>query len=181
MSDNTPDSRSPLFQRRQNQSRHPISSTPNHYQHQNHIQFISSSPLPNPRQLFPDTSRAKRAFHPANGGATPYGAINTSPMRVNTSGANAAYQAGFGSSGPGTPKQKQVPLRTTKVSQKLVLLPEDQEEEDDEDETHEFDHVDPFRDEIMEIRGRRRGLHGRAPTHSELLTKEQRNSKGLAR
>ncbi|KAG0092301.1 hypothetical protein BGZ93_004006 [Podila epicladia] len=188
MSDNTPaNSRSPLFQRRQNQARNyanTTTTTPNHYQHQNHIQFISSSPLPNPRQLFPDTSRARRAFHPANvGSATPYGAINTSPMRVNTSGANAmAHQAGFGSPGPGTPKQKQVPLRTTKVSQKLVLLPEDQEEEDDEDETLEFaDHMDPFRDEIMEIRGRRRGLHGRAPTHSELLTKEQRNAKGLAR
>ncbi|KAF9306325.1 hypothetical protein BGZ74_006528 [Mortierella antarctica] len=189
MSDNTPaNSRSPLFQRRQNQARNyannTTTTTPNHYQHQNHIQFISSSPLPNPRQLFPDTSRARRAFHPANAGAaTPYGAINTSPMRVNTSGANAmAHQAGFGSPGPGTPKQKQVPLRTTKVSQKLVLLPEDQEEEDDEDETHEFaDQMDPFRDEIMEVRGRRRGLHGRAPTQSELLTKEQRNAKGLAR
>ncbi|KAG0345832.1 pre-rRNA processing protein [Podila humilis] len=186
-----PNARSPLFQRRQNQSRNqrPISTAPNHYQHQNHIQFISSSPLPNPRQLFPDTSRSKRAFHPVNGAAsnttTPYGAINSSPMRVNTSGANAmAHQNGFSSPGPGTPKQKQVPLRTTKVSQKLVLLPEDQEEEDDDEDQpiHYADQeLDPFRDEIIEVRGRRRGLHGRAPTHSELLTKEQRNAKGLAR
>ncbi|KAG0048499.1 hypothetical protein BGZ83_006562 [Gryganskiella cystojenkinii] len=198
-----PNARSPLFQRRQ-QSQHrqqqqqeqlqqqlqqqqQMTTTPNHYQHQNHIQFISSSPMPNPRQLFPDTSRARRAFHPANGGAggtpgttTPYGAIN-GPMRVNTN--MTAYQGGFNSPGPGTPKQKQVPLRTTKVSQKLVLLPEDQEEEDEDDETSEGiysdQHVD-FRGDV-EYRPRRRGLHGRAPTHSELLTKEQRNAKGLAR
>ncbi len=107
-------------------------------------------------------------------------------MNINTAGANAAvYQSGYKTPGPGTPKQKQVPLRTTKVSQKLVLLPEDQEEAEDEDD--EFgdgpfaDHViDPFREE-PEFRPRRRGLHGRAPTHSELLTKEQRNVKGLAR
>ncbi|KAF9121002.1 hypothetical protein BGW39_010920 [Mortierella sp. 14UC] len=185
----TPNARSPLFQRRQQQQRQqwPSTNTPNHYQHQNHIQFISSSPLPNPRQLFPDTSRSKRAFHPANGGAgTPYGAINTSPMRVNTSGADAlAHQHGYTSPGPGTPKQKQVPLRTTKVSQKLVMLPEDQEEEDEDDielpEGPFSDQLmDSFRDET-EFRGRRRGLHGRAPTQSELLTKEQRNVRGLAR
>ncbi|KAF8955400.1 hypothetical protein BGZ46_002654 [Entomortierella lignicola] len=156
------------------------SNTPNHFQHQNHIQFISTSPLPNPRQLFPDTSRTRRAFHLANG-------INSSrPMTVNTSNANAAaHQSGFTSPGPGTPKQKQVPLRTTKVSQKLVLLPEDQEEADDDDtdiaEDDFSSHVqDSFHDEI-DFRKRRRGLHGRAPTHSELLTKEQRNTKGLAR
>ncbi|KAG0279276.1 hypothetical protein BGZ95_001751 [Linnemannia exigua] len=184
----TPNARSPLFQRRQQQrQQRPSTSTSSHYQAQNHIQFISSSPLPNPRQLFPETSRSKRAFHPANGGAgTPYGAINTSPMRVNTSGANAmAYQHGYMSPGPGTPKQKQVPLRTTKVSQKLVMLPEDQEEADEDDielpEGPFSDQLmDPFRDET-EFRGRRRGLHGRAPTHSELLTKEQRNARGLAR
>ncbi|GJJ73496.1 required for meiotic nuclear division protein 1 [Entomortierella parvispora] len=182
-----PNARSPLFQRRQQQQRQHQSAVPSHYQHQNHIQFISSSPLPNPRQLFPETSRSRRAFHPASGGApgsTPYGAIN-GPMRINTSGVNAtAYQAGFNSPGPGTPKQKQVPLRTTKVSQKLVLLPEDQEEEDEDDDMEEGiysdQHMDPFRDDI-EYRPRRRGLHGRAPTHSELLTKEQRNAKGLAR
>ncbi|KAG0313075.1 hypothetical protein BGZ99_009091, partial [Dissophora globulifera] len=181
-------------QQRQHQQQHvnPQSNTPNHYQHPNHIQFISSSPLPNPRQLFPDTAaaRARRTFHPAHGGtggATPYGAINAGPMRINTSNANhAAYQSGFVSPGPGTPKQKQVPLRTTKVSQKLVLLPEDQEEEEDDDTAVFLDGafsdpmVDAFRDET-DFRSRRRGLHGRAPTHSELLTKEQRNSKGLAR
>ncbi|KAF9092008.1 hypothetical protein BGX23_004688 [Mortierella sp. AD031] len=189
-----PNARSPLFQRRQQQQQRQqraSNNTPSHYQHQNHVQFISSSPLPNPRQLFPDTSRAKRAFHPANGsnsaGGTPYGAINASPMRINTSGANAlAYQHGYMTPGPGTPKQKQVPLRTTKVSQKLVMLPEDQEEADEDDielpEGPFSDQLmDPFRDEITEFRGRRRGLHGRAPTHSELLTKEQRNTKGLAR
>ncbi|KAF9174774.1 hypothetical protein BGX20_009854 [Mortierella sp. AD010] len=153
-----------------------LSNTPNHYQHQHHVQFISSTPLPNPRQLFPDTSRARRAFHPANAG-----------MRVNTSSANAAaLQSGFVSPGPTTPKQKQVPLRTTKVSQKLVLLPEDQEDADDDDNVdlaeRDFSDtmLDSFREE-SDYRVRRRGLHGRAPTHSELLTKEQRNSKGLAR
>ncbi|KAG0257642.1 hypothetical protein BG011_003857 [Mortierella polycephala] len=180
---------SPLFQRRQQQQHEPQSDTPHHYQHQNHIQFISSSPLPNPRPLFPDNSRAKRAFHPASDGVsteTSYGAINTNPMRVNTSGANAAaYQTGIKSPGPGTPKPKQVPQRTTKVSQKLVLLPEDQEEADDEDEELPEGHIsdqmmDSFREET-EFRPRRRGLHGRAPTRSELLTKEQRNTKGLAR
>ncbi|KAF9114020.1 hypothetical protein BGX27_000286 [Mortierella sp. AM989] len=175
--------RSPPVQGQQQQQQgSPLSNTPNHYQHQqNHIQFISSSPLPNPRQLFPDTSRARRAFHPASGGEV--GANN--PMRVNTSGANAAaLQAGFVSPGPTTPKHKQVPLRTTKVSQKLVLLPEDQEEaeEDDMDSVENtFDPVmESFRDEF-DYRSRRRGLHGRSATHSELLTKEQRNTKGLAR
>ncbi|KAG0202823.1 hypothetical protein BGX28_004772 [Mortierella sp. GBA30] len=112
--------------------------------------------------------------------------MNPNAMRINTAGANsAAYQSGFRAPGPSTPKQKQVPLRTTKVSQKLVLLPEDQEEAEDEDEeifegTFADHAVDPFREE-PEFRPRRRGLHGRAPTHSELLTKEQRNVKGLAR
>ncbi|KAF9425413.1 hypothetical protein BGZ94_007543 [Podila epigama] len=187
-----PNARSPLFQRRQRHAQN-TSSTPTHHHHQNHIQFISSSPMPNPRQLFPDNARSKRAFHPANGGtagpggagSTPYGAITSSPMRVNTAGANAfAANSGYGTPGPSTPKQKQVPLRTTKVSQKLVLLPEEEEdaEEDDDDEAMftADQMLDPFRDE-MEIRGRRRGLHGRAPTQSELLTKEQRNARGLAR
>ncbi|KAI1312595.1 hypothetical protein EDD11_002941 [Mortierella claussenii] len=173
------------LQQQQQELQQQASNTPHHYQHQNHIQFISSAPLPNPRQLFPDTSRARRAFHPASGGP-PYGAINTGQMRINTAGANAAaLQSGFISPGPGTPKQKQVPLRTTKVSQKLVLLPEEQEEVDDED----VDQVeDPFAEPAMDsfrtesgYRGRRRGLHGRAPTHSELLTKEQRSARGLAR
>jgi hypothetical protein len=65
------------------------------------------------------------------------------------------------------------------------MLPEDQEEADEDDielpEGYFSDQLmDSFRDET-EFRGRRRGLHGRAPTHSELLTKEQRNAKGLAR
>ncbi|KAF9987052.1 hypothetical protein BGZ75_001091 [Mortierella antarctica] len=185
-----PSRRTHLFQRRQQQQQQPqqhLSNTPHHYQHQNHTQFISSGPLPNPRPLFPDPSRARRAFHNSNmdPGAS-YGAINQNSMNINTAGANAAvYQSGYKPPGPGTPKQKQVPLRTTKVSQKLVLLPEDQEEaEDEDDEVVDgpfADHVmDPFREE-PEFRPRRRGLHGRAPTHSELLTKEQRNVKGLAR
>ncbi|KAG0355127.1 hypothetical protein BGZ54_001287 [Gamsiella multidivaricata] len=148
----------PLLQeRQQRQQGAPQSNTPHHYQHQNHIQFISSSPLPNPRQLFPDTSfRTRRAFHPASGGTeatrTPYGAINT-PMRINTASANAsAYQSGFVSPGPGTPKQKQVPLRTTKVSQKLVMLPEDQEEAEEDDTdfaegAFSDPEIDAFRDE----------------------------------
>ncbi|KAF9997438.1 hypothetical protein BGZ65_007000, partial [Modicella reniformis] len=190
-----PNARSSLFQNRQQQQQQqqqPDTNTPNHYQHpQNHVQFISSTPLPNQRQLFPDTSRARRAFHSVNGAAgagagTTYGAINSNPMRINTAGANdSAYQSGFVSPGPGTPKPKQVPLRTTKVSQKLVLLPEEQEEAEE-------DHIDyaegPFSDteqdlfrDESDLKSRRRGLHGRAPTHSELLTKEQRNAKSLAR
>lgn len=175
-----PNARSPLFQNRQQRQ----SNAP-------HRQFISSAPLPNPRQLFPDTSRSRRAFHQLNGsggntGAS-YGAINPNPMRINTAGANAAaHQSGYVSPGPGTPKPKQVPLRTTKVSQKLVLLPEEDEKEAEEEH---FDYpegpfsdneLDQFRDEF-DYRTKRRGLHGRAPTQSEMLTKEQRNAKGLAR
>ncbi|KAI8605861.1 hypothetical protein EDD21DRAFT_362551 [Dissophora ornata] len=185
--------RSSLFQsnqQRQQQGGATQSNTPNHYQHQSHIQFISTNPLPNPRQLFPDTSRARRAFHPANGGdstGAAYGAANNAnSLRINISSANAAaHQSGFTSPGPGTPKQKQVPLRTTKVSQKLVMLPEDQEDAENEDvELPEGPFSDPMLDvfrEESDFRSRRRGLHGRAPTHSELLTKEQRNAKSLAR
>ncbi|KAF9580014.1 hypothetical protein BGW38_003501 [Lunasporangiospora selenospora] len=196
-----PNARSPLFQRRQHNRRPQVpAASGGHYpQHQSHIQFISSTPMPNPRQLFQDSSRARRAFHNANGGGgaagtggpglggatgTPYGAINSSPMmRINTA-AGTGYQ-GSNHLGPLTPKPKQVPLRTTKVSQKLVLLPEDQEEtEEDDDEYYEGPFADqllsPFADET-EFRGRRRGLHGRAATRSEMLTKEQRNARGLAR
>ncbi|KAG0228348.1 hypothetical protein BGW41_003447 [Actinomortierella wolfii] len=170
--------RSPLFQRRQGVQQQQ-QTTPTHH----HIQFISQqSPMPNPRQLFPDTSRAKRAFHltnsPNNRGTTsPYGAINTSPMRINTGGYNMAAAS---PGGPGTPKPKQVPLRTTKLSQKLVLFPEDEGEEDEGDDT--FDLQDQIDDGFQEDRrSRRRGLHGRAPTASEMMTKEQRNARGLSR
>ncbi|KAF9439372.1 hypothetical protein BGZ76_000033 [Entomortierella beljakovae] len=164
-----------------NQSQHQSQQSVPHYQTHNnsHYQFISSTPLPNPRQLFPDNSRSRRGVHPSH-----------NAMRVNISSANAhAQQSGFVSPGPGTPRQKQVPHRTTKVSQKLVLFPEDQEEAEDDDDDDdvgivENDYTDPvlesFREET-EFRKRKRGLHGRAPTQSELLTKEQRNAKGLAR
>ncbi|KAF9347311.1 hypothetical protein BGX34_003249 [Mortierella sp. NVP85] len=174
---------SPLFQNRQQRQ----SNTPRH-----HTQFISSAPLPNQRQLFQDTSRARRVFHQMNGGdgghstGTSYGAINSNSMRINTTGPNSvAQQAGFVSPGPGTPKPKQVPLRTTKVSQKLVLLPEEDEEAEEEHTDYpegpfSDTEQDLFRDE-SDYRNRRRGLHGRVATHSELLTKEQRHAKGLAR
>ncbi|KAI8362329.1 hypothetical protein B0O80DRAFT_421865 [Mortierella sp. GBAus27b] len=120
-----------------------------------------------------------------NSTGTNYGAVDSN-MRINTAGVNAtAHQAGFVSPGPGTPKPKQVPLRTTKVSQKLVLLPEEDEEAEEEHGGHIEGHfsdteLDAFRDE-WDFRSRRRGLHGRAPTQSEMLTKEQRNVKGLPR
>ncbi|KAF9974882.1 hypothetical protein BGZ73_001622 [Actinomortierella ambigua] len=172
--------RSPLFQRRQGQQQQqPLHTPPSHH----HIQFISQqSPMPNPRQLFPDTSRAKRAFHLMNnpnarGTTSPYGAINTSPMRINTGGYSMTMAS---PGGPGTPKPKQVPLRTTKLSQKLVLFPEDQEEEEEGGEPYDLhDHIDDSFQE--DYRSRRRGLHGRAPTASEMMTKEQRNAKGLSR
>ncbi|KAF9898020.1 hypothetical protein BX616_004599, partial [Lobosporangium transversale] len=174
----TPGVYSPLVQNRRQQT----SNAYREQQHQNHVQFISSTPLPNPRRLFPDASRAKRTFHPTNSGPTSYGAINDNSMRINTASANAAaMQAGFISPGPTTPKQKQVPLRTTKVSQKLVMLPEDQEDDETGYEENPFDDsLDPFRDE-PNYWIKRRGLHGRAPTRSELLTKEQRSARGLAR
>ncbi|KAF9919733.1 hypothetical protein FBU30_010607 [Linnemannia zychae] len=182
----SPNDRSPLFQRRQQPYRLQRASISSPiYQHQNHIQFISSSPLPNPRQLFPDNSRTRRAFHPTSGGAgTPYGAINTNPTKANVSRANSMnYQQGYSIPGSGTPKHKQIPLRTTKVSQKLVMLPEDQIDEDDTElleGTYSDQIMDSFRDEV-DFRGKGRGPRGRAHTQSELMTKEQRNIRGLAR
>ncbi|KAG0253129.1 hypothetical protein DFQ27_007642 [Actinomortierella ambigua] len=171
--------RSPLFQRRQGLQQQQHQTPPAHH----HIQFITQqSPMPNPRQLFPDTSRAKRAFHLANnpnarGTTSPYGAINTSPMRINTGGYSMTMAS---PGGLGTPKPKQVPLRTTKLSQKLVLFPEDQEEEDEGGEPFDLhEHIDDGFQE--DYRSRRRGLHGRAPTASEMMTKEQRNARGLSR